>query len=261
MKYTSVFSYYGSKSKVAHLYPAPRFDLIVEPFGGSGAYAWRHHRGHEVWINDLDPITYSIWMFLQSDDALGWINQIPDDIQQGNKASELIPDCPNGLLELLRAEANGGTQGSRGVHDQITKFGTAVWHRIKPKLRQAIPVVRDWQITNLPYSRMVNVEATWFVDSPYANPAGNRYRTGFTDHATLGTWCRTRRGQIIACENDGADWLPFRYLSDRQGVHSRYQLSRTAEVVWTNEEPKGSSMQPSVANGVPAAHSPDAVLA
>ena len=31
-----MFSYYGSKSKIAHLYPAPQYDRIIEPFAGSG---------------------------------------------------------------------------------------------------------------------------------------------------------------------------------------------------------------------------------
>ena len=29
-----MFSYYGSKSKIVHLYPTPKFDKIIEPFAG-----------------------------------------------------------------------------------------------------------------------------------------------------------------------------------------------------------------------------------
>jgi hypothetical protein len=37
------FVYYGGKWRAAPRYPAPRHDVIVEPFAGSAGYALRYH--------------------------------------------------------------------------------------------------------------------------------------------------------------------------------------------------------------------------
>lgn len=42
MKYSAIFGYYGSKSKIAQHYPSPWFDTIIEPFAGSAAYSARY---------------------------------------------------------------------------------------------------------------------------------------------------------------------------------------------------------------------------
>jgi len=34
-----MFSYYGSKSKLAQHYPTPKYDTIVEPFAGAAGYS------------------------------------------------------------------------------------------------------------------------------------------------------------------------------------------------------------------------------
>ena len=41
---------------------------------------------------------------------------------------------------------------------------------------------------------------------------------------------RARLGQVIVCENEGADWLPFSPLAD---VKATRPNSRSIEVVWT----------------------------
>ena len=77
-----------------------------------------------------------------------------------------------------------------------------------------------------------NQEATWFIDPPYNNAAGQRYRTRVSDYSKLGRWCRDRWGQVIVCENYGAEWLPFEPLAPRRGVISSYQTSRAMEAVY-----------------------------
>ena len=74
------------------------------------------------------------------------------------------------------------------------------------------------------------------MDPPYANKAGSYYRTKFSEHAALGEWCRTRLGQVIACENDGATWLPFRHFRDIQSNPSKRGKGRSAEAVWLSDE-------------------------
>lgn len=212
-KYRCVFSFYGGKSKLAHLYPPPRHNTIVEPFAGGAAYSLRYYE-HEA------------WKIVQQ--------YVPKEVKIGQKVSTLLPhDAPEGLIELCRAEANHGTQGARGCHDQITNIGAKCWPRILPRLEHWLPRIRHWRFTQLSYNELPNREATWFVDPPYNNAAGRRYRAQVPDYGALAKWARTRHGQVIVCENDTASWLPFHPLCPRRGLKSQYQVSSAVEAVWT----------------------------
>lgn len=241
MKIKAPISYYGGKSKIAHLYPAPQHNLVVEPFAGSAAYAWHHRRDvdgnlREVWLNDLDPRTFSIWKFLTDPAASDIVElYVPDTVEKGQKVSDFIPAELPGLQEICRAEANQGTQGAKGVHDQITSMGAKCW-KVKRKLLEVIPEVAHWKVTNEDYRNLANIRGTWFVDPPYNNNAGNRYRTGGIDYEHLGWWCLNRKGQVIVCEGEEADWLPFQpFDHPRVQIRSRYQKSAAREVMWTNQ--------------------------
>lgn len=232
-------SYYGGKSKIAHLYPNPQYDLIVEPFAGSAAYSWLHRRdpatgrSRGVWLNDLDARTYSIWNLLTSPDALSIVEAyVPDNVLAGQRVSDIIPADYPGLVEICRAEANQGTQGARGVHDQITSMGAKCW-KVKRKLREVIPEVAHWRITNVSYEDLANIPATWFIDPPYKNPAGARYRTSDIDYDNLGWWVLGRKGDVICCENYGANWLPFEpFEHGHVSIRSRYQKANAKEVMY-----------------------------
>ena len=251
MRIKAPFSYYGGKSKIAHLYPKPEYRLIIEPFAGSGAYSWLHRDGHDVHVNDLDPKTFSMWQFLTSDEASNLIQYLPDTVEPGMKVSEMLGDLGRvypGFLEVCRAEANQGTQGARGVHDQITSMGAKCW-KVRRKLEHVIPAVANWKVTNVDYQQLPDVEATWFIDPPYQNPAGARYRQSAIDYTALAAWCRSRRGQVIVCENAGANWLDFQPMAHpRVSIRSLYQKADAREVIWTNDpQPHGI---PLVCNGL-----------
>lgn len=112
----STFSYYGGKSKVIGRYPAPVYPLIIEPFGGAAAYAWRHRKGRRVWVNDIDRLTIDIWKFLQSPNVAEDLDALPRAIVKGQTIDELIPIRAHmGLEGLIRAELSRGTQGRRDV--------------------------------------------------------------------------------------------------------------------------------------------------
>jgi hypothetical protein len=211
----TTFSYYGGKSKVAGRYPAPKGRRIIEPFAGAAAYSWRHRQGRDVWVNDIDPITISIWRFLQSDDAIGWLQSLPLSIEHAQSIDSIAPDAPIGLIELIRAEMSRGTQGRKDKAARVTAFG-AHYYRPRFAARMAVvaTAVKGWWITSLDYSQIKDEEATWFIDPPYNNWAGARYRHSSVDYAHLSEWCLSRSGQVIVCEAQGATWLPFTPLSD-----------------------------------------------
>lgn len=255
MRIRSPFSYYGSKSKLARYYPAPEHNLIVEPFAGSAAYSWLHRRRNDgsrrdVWINEPDPRTQSIWNFLTSPDAYDIVEEfVPDSVEKGQKVSELIPECFPGLVELCRAEANQGTQGTKSTRDVVTTMGAKCW-KVKRKLLEVIPEVSEWKITNVDYTQLANVEATWFIDPPYIG-AGKVYRMGsdLIDYEELGWWCLGRKGQVIVCENQGANWMDFQpFDHKRVSIRSRYQRADAKEVVWTN---RSVSHEQSVETAIP----------
>ena len=50
------------------------------------------------------------------------------------------------------------------------------------------------------------------------------------DFTSLGEWCLERQGQLIVCENEGADWLQFQPLTVFRGS-TKTQI----EVMYTQE--------------------------
>lgn len=85
------------------------------------------------------------------------------------------------------------------------------------------------------YTDAPDVAATWFIDPPY-QIAGREYRhdSRAIDYTALGAWCHARRGQVIACENVGADWLPFVPLRPTHGRH--HIPNQTIEAIWHRTE-------------------------
>lgn len=192
-----------------------------------------------MFVNDMDPSTSAIWRFLTRADAADLVETlVPATVAPGMRVSEILPaDADLGLFGLLQAEANQGTQGTGKGRDKITERGAVIWNRrLKSKLLdEVLPKVAHWLPMSDHFRDIPDIAATWFVDPPYANAAGNRYRTHDVDFVELGAWCRSRKGQVIVCENEGADWLPFAVLCDRRGFKTRHQQSTAREVLWVSD--------------------------
>jgi hypothetical protein len=105
--------------------------------------------------------------------------------------------------------------------------------RVRETIASQVDSIRHWEIHECSYEECPTSGAsTWFVDPPYQK-AGEHYRfgSGLIDYTELGEWCRGRKGQVIACENAGADWLPFRDLAE---VKTTRANRRSKEVYWLN---------------------------
>ena len=118
------------------------------------------------------------------------------------------------------------------MRDRI-RPGSFWGERVRETIASQVDAIRHWQIHNCSYVECpVSYKATWFVDPPYQQ-AGKYYRFGsdLIDFESLAIWCRSRPGQVIVCENAGADWLPFRDLAD---VKTTRADRRSKEVYWLN---------------------------
>lgn len=87
-------------------------------------------------------------------------------------------------------------------------------------MAQSLHKIRHWKIICGDYSESPDVEATWFVDPPYKNSPGMGYEfsSAKLDYTKLAGWASTRKGEIIFCEGEYGDYLPFEQLLELKGV-------------------------------------------
>jgi site-specific DNA-adenine methylase len=227
------FSFYGGKYRATRHYPVPEHDVIVEPFAGSAGYSL-NYSDRRVILRDLDPVIAGTWSYLISADPEE-IYSLPD-LEAGQTSNDL--DVPEAARWLIGWWLNHGTAAPskspsswmrRGEHD------SSFWgEQIRERIASQVPFIRHWTVQTGPYFEADDVEATWFVDPPYQK-AGKHYRHGSKsiDFSHLGEWCKTRQGQLIVCENEGADWLPFRPLASIKSTVGRQKEGRySAEVIY-----------------------------
>ena len=213
-----LFSYAGQKRGLVPCYPAPKRGLIVEPFAGSAGYARYWGAGRDVLLIEKKPWLARMWAWL--------VRAKPSEIL----ALPLVGDIPRGGLAALslRPEARSfiGMCIGFGHHPRNTpsklavvnqESGTVQWwnEAARKATADAVKMMRGWEVVCGDYSCAPNVEATWFIDPPYQRLA-DMYGPQVDNYARLGQWCRSRRGQVIVCEDAEATWLPFRALDQRK---------------------------------------------
>jgi site-specific DNA-adenine methylase len=99
-----MFSYYGSKSKIVHLYPTPKFDKIIEPFAGSARYSLRFWQ-KDILLVDKYPVIVDVWNYLKNASEKD-ISDVTEQINNGQAklnidafpATELGTDNKKGRL-------------------------------------------------------------------------------------------------------------------------------------------------------------------
>ena len=227
------FTYYGGKWRVAPKYPAPRHERIFEPFGGSAGYSLRYP-DRSVWINDADPVVAGTWDYLVSVSE-GDVLALPD-LAAGQTVDDL--DVCQEAKWLIGWWLNkGSAQPKRKPSSFMLKYpqGGPYWGEgIRHRIASQLDAIRHWTITNYDYEELPNWSGTWFVDPPYEK-AGKHYRFGTEgiDFPRLGRWCQSRPGDVIVCEADGADWLPFEPLAVIDGTEGKQKKARArVEVMW-----------------------------
>ena len=228
-----MFSFYGSKSKIVRHYSKPLHDEIVESHAGSARYAYEYH-DRNITIVDIDPVIIAVWRYLQQASPHD-IRRLPD-VPNATKLSEI-----EGFTQLAQEEkwligfcSNGGSAQPKNVSGRHN-FNS--WNKDKERIALNLWKIRHWRIVLGDYKDIPNRIATWFIDPPYQEQ-GKWYKHNNIDYYHLAEWCKSRLGQIIVCENAGADWLPFVPFRDIPFTHFKTKddlKKRTKEVIWYRE--------------------------
>jgi hypothetical protein len=222
--------YYGGKWRAAPRYPAPACDRIIEPFAGAAGYAMRYPEKHVVLV-EAHPIIAELWRYLigasEADiRALPLVEHV-DDLPAGTAAGAraLVGFAMNAATVLPCRQLSAGRRKMRGMGRIFEGWSEALRHRVASQVQY----IRHWQVVEGDYSSAPDISATWFIDPPYNNRAGSYYPCKVGDYDALGAWCRARQGQVIVCENEGADWLPFQpFATLKAGLNGH----GSREVIW-----------------------------
>lgn len=213
-----MFSYFGSKYKLAKLYGAPRHDIVIEPFAGSAAYSL-YWEPKKVILLDKSPVIVSIWNYLINATEKQ-IMALPTDfdcitdlgLEYG--AENLIGFwAAKGKVTPARSKSKWGKQYANAPDCKV--WGEPVKERIASQLSK----IRHWQCFEAHYNAFFpNKKAHWFIDPPYQK-AGKRYPQKVGNYDDLAEWAMSRKGFVQFCENEGANYLPFKALKSVNTYH------------------------------------------
>lgn len=220
-----MWGYYGSKSKIVGKYPPPVFSKIIEPFAGTAQYSLMYW-DRDIHLIEKYDVIVNLWKWLQKcskNDILS-IRRL----KYGESTDDFKWDCQEqkDLIGFIITGAPSMPKKTASKWKTIIRPNTQNYKL--QYIADNLERIRHWKVECGSYESLANEEATWFVDPPYV-VGGKYYKYGSKDidYKLLGEWCKSRKGQVIACEAEGADWLPFVSLTESRG--NRYQHK---EVIW-----------------------------
>lgn len=231
-----LLSYYGAKNRIAGKYPAPIHEVIIEPFAGSAGYSLKHHQKKVILIEKDDRMFGALDFLIRSSHedilALPLIehHQTVDDFNICQEAKSVIGFWLN---KGCSVPAKRLSKWARETGNCNTFWS----EKCRARLADTVQKIKHWKIIHGSYEDAPDIEATWFIDPPYQK-AGKHYRCSSADlnFTKIGDWCKTRRGQVMVCENIGADWLPFREFCSFSGASKDGATRRrSVEAIWTND--------------------------
>ncbi len=225
-----MFSYMGSKWLLAKRYPAPKHDLVIEPFAGGACYSL-YYNAPKVLLYEIYPVVAEMWKYLIAVNesevlALPLDFESVDDLNICQEAKWLIGFwITKGNTHPNKSRSAWGRKYRDSPDCKV--WGAAVRNRISKQVSQ----IRNWQVRCEDYKNAPDVAADWFIDPPY-RIAGKHYPFSKLNYEELADFCLSRRGNVICCENAGADWLPFEPFADARGAEGPLRSGISREVVF-----------------------------
>jgi len=204
-----MFYYYGRKKQIAKKYPEPNFETIIEPFAGAAAYSFHNDNWKkQVILIEKDQRVADIWNWLIDEATADSITNLPD-LMPGEKSSE--------FLHIIHAATK---MAFKYKTIKVTPVLARNWEISKRVISSNIHKIKHWSITCGDFSISPDIEATWFIDPPYKGPQGMGYEqsSALLNYDELANWALDRKGELIFCEGELGDYLPFHPLVDLKGV-------------------------------------------
>jgi hypothetical protein len=218
-----MFSYFGSKARLAPTYQSPRHELIIEPFAGAAGYSmyWLAQRSDlRAVLIDADTLVVEMWRWLLGMEPADLWDYPPP--VEGERTKDLM---------YLACMVSSGSWNRRAADLDyvITPWMARDFYHRRQVMAQTLSAVRGRvAIQHGDYTEAPTREATWFIDPPYQRE-GIHYSLGNRlDFEALGEWARSRQGQVIVCETVGADWMDFEPHVSNQTVTNVTSI----EAVW-----------------------------
>ena len=226
------WAYYGGKWRAAPRYPRPMHDTIIEPFAGAAGYSLRYP-DRKVVLVEKNPKVAATWRYLLRVSAAE-VRALP--LIRNDQTVSDLDVCEEARL-LIGWHLNAGSASPCLRPSAWMRSGikpTSFWgESARERIASQVDRIRHWRIIEGDYTDAPDVDATWFIDPPYIG-AGKHYPTQPADFGALGTWCQTRRGQVMVCENVGATWLPFQPFITIKANDSKNGGKVSHEALWTN---------------------------
>lgn len=232
-----MWSYYGAKTNLVSLYPKPKYKTIIEPFAGTAKYSLKYFE-NDILLIDKYPVIIKIWKWLQlcsPNDIL----KLPRRLTEHDRLDKIQFDCEEARLFMGFIVGCGADRPRIKVPKRkSTDRPNHINYNLK-RVAANLFKIKHWKFIEGDYEDSPDQEATWFIDPPY-QVGGAAYVMSNKNilYPELGIWCKSRKGQLIVCENTKADWLPFTPISKQRG-----SLFTTTEAIYSNEKTNYDNQQ------------------
>lgn len=224
-------NYYGGKYRCALMYPNPQFDVIIEPFAGAAGYALRHHT-KKVKLYEKYDVLVEMWRFLieASEDDIMSLPLVFEDLDNEN-----IPIGAKTLIGFLLNTGSARPCKTKSKWAKQNLKSSQFWgEKRRERIASQVSKIKHWEIHKIAsFEEIPNEQATWFIDPPYQKQ-GIHYVHNSNDISfeILSQWCLSRKGEIIVCEQEQADWLPW---NNRKTIKGNNYTKKSNEV-WYHAE-------------------------
>jgi site-specific DNA-adenine methylase len=221
-----MFYYYGRKKQIARHYPEPSCATIIEPFAGAAAYSlYGNNWQKRVILVEKDPRVAELWRWFIEEATVSDIKKMPI-LKTGDYSTE--------FLHIIHAATKMAFKFKR---IKVTPVLERNWEISKRVFETNLYKIKHWKIICGDYSESPDIEATWFIDPPYKGDPGMGYgySSNLIDYNKLAIWAKERKGEVIFCEGENGDYLPFKPLLTLKGVAGKTSMEK---IFYMSQVPK-----------------------